>query len=711
MKVRIRKAQNGIQVENNAIKAISPSFGEILGKPHSEGGTDVTYAGQTIEAQRNEPVAINQQGSLVFFGKLKDPVTGKNFESAAKDLATQENKALKASQTGNDLITQYDPYSPVYAPTFNSGVVIADAANQNLNKVQGEKEQLGQRQQIQLDEKYQKSKAQQGAALPLLNQIQQPVPTPNLGRIERLAQQADPPKQEVKPTIDPKKDPQGYVQQSIINAAIAEGVDPDLMERISYQESGFRPGVKGVQTKYGTAHGHVQFLPGTAKEYGLTEAQLKSKKPEDIDAVSRAGAQHMRNLIQKHYGDRALALAEYNGGQKAIEDGQKALGKKDITGRELLSYWQSQNEKRPSDNPNLYRNQTLNYVTNILDTPKEEFYSGSNNPGKGDQFRQTYYNGIEGTRPPQVGEMTQDQFQAYRQRNDVQIDPISPGLTTPQPISTPQPIGVPMTRQQLPTNSLPRETPERPRSPRNSITPLDYLPEIAAILDRPDYVEGQQYTPELLDPYRVSFQDRINQNQGTFNAISRNLQNNPEALSTLAAQAYQQNQGVLAEEFRTNQGIANQVANQNNQILNQAELTNIGLADTQYQRQAQAAANTEAGRNAALASISNKYAQNRAINNTLDQVDQRTRYMENFFNYRADPVTGQYSYQGPDAVFNTSSQGVDPTSGMDQKTAQEYWRAQRAQEQYEAQALKNQQAARKLTEFKFGGIMKNLKSK
>lgn len=73
MKVKIKNTpQSGpIQVEDNNIKQISPNLFQILGKPHSEGGTDVQYLGQKVEMQSGEPISLNSQGDLVAFGKLK----------------------------------------------------------------------------------------------------------------------------------------------------------------------------------------------------------------------------------------------------------------------------------------------------------------------------------------------------------------------------------------------------------------------------------------------------------------------------------------------------------------------------------------------------------------------------------------------------------------------------------------------------------------
>lgn len=142
-------------------------------------------------------------------------------------------------------------------------------------------------------------------------------------------------------------------------------------------------------------------------------------------------------------------------------------------------------------------------------------------------------------------------------------------------------------------------------------------------------VQAQQYTPQLGTPYEVSFQDVLNENRVENQSAQRLYGYNPAAQSLLSAQAYQANQSVLGEQFRTNQAMRDQVFTQNRNTLNDAQLKNLGILDEQYKRQSQAASNTKAVGQAAVSSISDKYLQNQLENRTLQAY-------ENMYNYRFD---------------------------------------------------------------------------
>jgi hypothetical protein len=140
-------------------------------------------------------------------------------------------------------------------------------------------------------------------------------------------------------------------------------------------------------------------------------------------------------------------------------------------------------------------------------------------------------------------------------------------------------------------------------------------------------VQAQLFKPELSVPYDVSFQDMLNENQADYNAAQRMMGYNPAAQANLNAQKYMANQKVLGEQFRANQAMRDKVYGDNRNILNQAKLTNLGILDKQYERQSQAMSNTKATTQAALNSISDKYAKNRLENRTLG-------VYENLYNYR-----------------------------------------------------------------------------
>jgi hypothetical protein len=188
---------------------------------------------------------------------------------------------------------------------------------------------------------------------------------------------------------------------------------------------------------------------------------------------------------------------------------------------------------------------------------------------------------------------------------------------------------------------------------RNKLGLQNIIPELAYLADRPDFVQGQHYNPELFQPYQVSFQNRLNENNASFNGLQKSLGANPSALSTLAAQKYSADSNVLGEQFRTNQGISNDVTNKNVGILNDAKLKNLQLSDTQFTRQEQAKAITKDRKYQALASISDKLAKNKAENNNI-------RLIENTSQFRPDENMNM-TYIGDKAYFNYGNgQFLDP---------------------------------------------------
>jgi len=95
-------------------------------------------------------------------------------------------------------------------------------------------------------------------------------------------------------------------RDEIERAAAANGVDPDLVAAVIAVESASRP--RALSAK--GAMGLMQLMPGTAREYGVTNAF-------DPRANIEAGTKHLKALLDRY--DLALALAAYNAGEAAVE--------------------------------------------------------------------------------------------------------------------------------------------------------------------------------------------------------------------------------------------------------------------------------------------------------------------------------------------------------------------------------------------------------
>jgi hypothetical protein len=163
-------------------------------------------------------------------------------------------------------------------------------------------------------------------------------------------------------------------------------------------------------------------------------------------------------------------------------------------------------------------------------------------------------------------------------------------------------------------------------------------------------VQAQTYQPDLSTPYDVSFQDQLNANQADYRAAQRTMGYNPAAQANLNAQKYQANQSVLANQFRANQEMKNKAYGENRNMLNDAKLKNLAIFDKQYERQTEALANTKATTQAALNSISDKYAKNKLEGRTL-------KTYENMYNYRFGK-SGRAQNMNPFAEFDTQYKGA-----------------------------------------------------
>jgi hypothetical protein len=93
----------------------------------------------------------------------------------------------------------------------------------------------------------------------------------------------------------------------IERVATEMSIDPALIKAVALVESGFNP--RAVSPK--GAQGLMQLMPATARSYGVSD-------PHDPYQNLRAGAQHLRSLLDEFDGDLTLALAAYNAGSGAV---------------------------------------------------------------------------------------------------------------------------------------------------------------------------------------------------------------------------------------------------------------------------------------------------------------------------------------------------------------------------------------------------------
>ena len=93
--------------------------------------------------------------------------------------------------------------------------------------------------------------------------------------------------------------------------AAREGLDPQLLRSMAWVESGFNARAKSSMG----ATGLLQVMPETARIYG-------AKDLDDPAQVMAAGAKYLRVLLERYHGDTAKAVAAYNCGEKALDEGR-----------------------------------------------------------------------------------------------------------------------------------------------------------------------------------------------------------------------------------------------------------------------------------------------------------------------------------------------------------------------------------------------------
>lgn len=115
-----------------------------------------------------------------------------------------------------------------------------------------------------------------------------------------------------------------YFENAILSAATAEGVDPNLLWTIAYNETRFRPYLRSPAG----AEGLMQFIPATAARYDLAD-------PYNSLASIRASARYVR-FLSGLFGNRIdSVLAAYNSGEGTVS--AYLTGKTLRAGRKIIN--------------------------------------------------------------------------------------------------------------------------------------------------------------------------------------------------------------------------------------------------------------------------------------------------------------------------------------------------------------------------------------
>lgn len=604
----IPKANNGIQVEGNDYEMLSPNMLLLQGDSHSNGGQQITYNNTTVEAEGGEPISIDNQGNAIVYGNLTYPGTKRTFKSIAKKIGKEEGKATKVQDKATKLIIDNDPYNQYSSLSFNSGSVLQDAAQQKLQALDAQKNELADMQQFILD----------------------------------ISEATGKKPEKVADTFTKGGKLKSYEKGGTmaINGAELQALKKKMGNVEATNSYTAQP--KNEDGTYASsAYGKYQFLKGTRKDY--YNKYFKDQYPtfNDFDLAFKGSPQvqeqvmdkHLEVLSKKYGGDPQYIILAHRLGEGAADSiWEKGYYTQKLDGGKTRKVTMDTpigtgNSAFDKETPNMYLEKY-----NLLPSTKE------NDKTKGKYIEE---DNISNPILPQP-------------IIDYDVNPQDWGLAQEPSVNTRSGVmdNIEQSYQDNTTvgkpynsinNNQPSRKPTTSAADLNKLSIADFASEIPALFDKADYVQGFQYEPQLYQPYQVSFQDRINQNNSTFRQVAQQVPNNPAALSVLSGQKYNADNQVLAEQFRTNQQIANEVTNQNTGLLNQAMMTNLQLQDQQYTRQEQARAITDSRRDQALASISGKIGQNRRDNTDI-------RLYENLSDYRPDENM-QMQYQGGPATF------------------------------------------------------------
>lgn len=599
------------------LKSYNPYDGgtfQFNGASHEDGGIDISYKGQPAEVEGQETAFKDEQGDLKIMGNLKNPLTGSKYKDDLKRIADKEKKAQKLIDKGTLLINSANPEDAYEALAFNSGKAMAIGGMISQKRLAESKQHLGNMQEAHLEIAKEK------------NQHPDDI-------FAKGGTMGDP---------DPKKK-WVYKDTNTKNLDAKIKVFADMLA------------AKGIEGYSGAGGGYRS----SKTTSGRTSRHARNQALDIIPVAGEAAYQKILN-------DPELVNYMMTNGLTAINEYDPAIAKKTgaTAGHLHIGYDKGTKlaDKFRQDAISLYPDKYNSEPKYKMNDANGEMYTakelaaayGMTSADIKARVKSgvlSYMGGVtsQNYREPALnkgaGDAQTENYNGFVNK----VYKIPPVHFTPKPmdIQTVQGSDTPMDLQQ----PAPLDKPSNARG----ISPMQFLGEgFALATNKEEPVKAQLYNPELYSPYQVSFQDRLNENQATFNAVEKQVAYDPTALATLAGQKYSANSAVLADEFRTNQGISNDIINKNVSLLNDAKFKNLGILDQQYVRQSQAKSNTKKINQDALSSISSKLLQKEASNNQL-------RVLENMYpDYAFNKRTGKAEYYGPDAASQIDWSGVQP---------------------------------------------------
>lgn len=670
---------------------VDGGMGEFKGNSHDNGGITSSYNGKPFEAEGGEPYRIDQEGSLEIFGNLYNPFTGNKFKKDAKLISKQEKKAQKYLDKGTNIVNNTEPVGKYDKLAFNSGRAMLEGGLSKQKQLAQEKNKLSSIQQMLLDS--QDNTMEYGGIMKFQN-----------GGLMKYAEGGDPIKEvrEQKELFQKMlKNPKGYYPYELEQAKeFLKNPSSFYKGLVDYQKNAIKGGAKDsfwkedlnnynevldylknpkkYETKITTDNTkNISLKPTPSNsqgpkpwDYGKANVANLDTKLKTLVSMLQAkgfegstpekGGYDKRNTKSghpsRHASNQALDAILSN------PDAYNAI----LKDKEISSYIYDNGLTAINEYDPKVQNLTQK---NPVKLPHIHFGYDKGTPTS-DKFRRDY----EATYKPSKKATTVNPLVKGAYANaPIGDNPIPPiDKWTFQNRLTKQPSVEPKTYDSLAPRASNFTNPPKKDfvAPKRNRPWEQIAPVIPQLFDQVDPVLMQQYTPDLLNPYSVSFQDRRNQNEAQLAGIRKIASDTPSALGTLGAQAYNANDGVNAEEFRTNQGIFNDITNRNVATLNDAKLKNLSLTDQQYGRQTQATANTRDRRTAAGIQLGDILAKNNLENKTLDVTSQLYR------NYAYDKDMQLQYVGGPQSIgtseLNTPAKSVVQTTQGNTKTTDTY---------------------------------------
>ena len=612
------------EAETMSYNPYLPDGGETImfrGPSHDDGGMPIEYGSSPVEVEGGEPAVKLQDGtsgdsSLVVYGNLVNPKTGKKFKRDAAEISKNEakqNKKIDKASTGLDNLNVNSSFDKLGLDTYNA---IITGANMKLKQYAEDKMDLAALQSAINDTAEEYSLIADDLAKGRVKPDTSKDATAKYGTSLPKAQDG----------IIAKKFAATKAETEAALKALYPGKKVELKygsEDRPIAGGGNKPSQRGLKGSgasktdvsvhnIGGAKDFLIYVDGKvvndASVYKKTLHPAAQKQglfsigdwdPGHISVVKEGVGNPFASAIQQY-----PELKNSQTYKDTVAFLEKQVNNKQASAGELRAYSQLTGKSVKG---------TPAYTPNYASIAKEE-----NAPAQEWQDIPPFYVPPAPNIPPTTDTTTTSK----------------PGGATPPKLTPPY--------EGIINTLLPYLRP----SDAEALDKQQLIPEMYAMISNDlEPVYAQKYNPRLISPQDYSFQDRLNETTAAFENAKRQSAGDPSALAAIAAQESQIKSGILGEQFRTNQAGRTSVYNQNINTMNDADLRNIDILDRQYVRQAQAKSNTKATTQAALNSITDKYAKNKLDNRTLATY-------ENLYNYRYDP-SFRAQNMNPLAKFNT----------------------------------------------------------